>query len=158
MEQGLAEADSPADFASRIGCSKGISGYIISTVSAVLFCWLRWPNEFRRPVEAIVMMGGDADSTASVLGGLAGATCGESSIPTEWLTRLAEWPYSVTWMRTVLVPALQSRFWSDASGTDRIKVRRPLPALLLPLSILARNLIFLIIVLGHGLRRLFPPW
>lgn len=44
-------------------------------------------------------MGGDADSTGAVVGGIAGATLGVGGIPDEWFNGLLEWPRSVVWMR-----------------------------------------------------------
>ena len=157
IEQGLAHGDSAVGFAARLQCERGVSGYIVKTVAAVLFCWLRWPGEFRRPIEQIIMLGGDADSTAAVLGGLAGASCGPTAIPPEWLNRLAEWPYSVNWMRS-LGQALRRKFAAEAPLTEAIPTASPLPRWLMPLAIVIRNVVFLVIVLGHGLRRLLPPY
>jgi ADP-ribosylglycohydrolase len=161
LQQSLAAGESAAEFAARLNCQRGITGYIVHTVAAVLFCWLRWPGEFRRPMEEIILLGGDSDSTAAILGGLAGASCGTQSIPTEWISHLAEWPYSVDWMAAVLGPELQRRFGDDQPATPMI-VRReaptPLPRSLMPLAVIVRNVFFLIVVLFHGFRRLLPPY
>jgi len=117
-------------------------------------------------------LGGDVDSTAAILGGLAGACCGDEAIPREWLDGLIEYPYSVTWMKTVLAPALRKQFGSepirpvhDAEATDGtmaarepVGVRPPLPLVINGLTILGRNLFFFIVVLVHGVRRLLPPY
>lgn len=161
VEQSLAGDESAAEFAARLGLDRGISGYIVSTVAAVLFCWLRWPGEFRRPMEEIIQLGGDTDTTAAILGGLAGATCGPESIPQEWLERLIEWPYSVTWMRSVLATELGQRFGVtglSTAGRQPVVPLSPTPRGINWLAVLGRNLVFLAIVLTHGFRRLLPPY
>lgn len=161
LQQSLAASESAAEFAARLNCRRGITGYIVHTVAAVLFCWLRWPGEFRRPMEEIILLGGDSDSTAAILGGLAGASCGTQSIPPEWISHLAEWPYSLEWMAAVLGPDLQRRFGSDQPATPvlvRQEAPTPLPRFLMPLAVLVRNVFFLAVVLFHGFRRLLPPY
>jgi ADP-ribosylglycohydrolase len=159
VEQSLISQESADEFAKRIKCERGVSGYIIHTVSAVLFCWLRWPGEFRRPLEEVIMLGGDADTTSALLGGLAGASCGAAAIPTEWINRLIEWPYSVSWMRTVLSPQLQHSFGPEMPRpVQPSRVVLPHPQPLNALFVLTRNLVFLGIVLTHGIRRLLPPY
>lgn len=159
VEQSVIVQESADEFAARIQCERGISGYIIHTVAAVLFCWLRWPGEFRRPLEEVIMLGGDADTTGALLGGLAGASCGAAAIPTEWISRLIEWPYSVSWMRTVLSPQLQQRFGPEIPRpVPPSRVALPYPQPFNALFVLTRNLGFLGIVLTHGIRRLLPPY
>ncbi|MBS0206417.1 MAG: ADP-ribosylglycohydrolase family protein [Planctomycetes bacterium] len=157
VESAVHAHETAAEFAARIGLERGVTGYMVHTVSAVLFCWLRWPGEFRRPVEEIVLLGGDADSTAAILGGLAGASCGVNAIPPEWLENLIEWPCSVRWMQSRLAVALHHRFESDVVCTPESRLS-PLPWGINSLAILGRNLVFLVIVLAHGLRRLLPPY
>ena len=161
VEKSLQENVTASDFASRMGLGEGISGYIIHTVATVLFCWLRWPGEFRRPVEEIIQLGGDTDTTAALVGGLAGAACGSKAIPQEWLDRLIEWPYSVRWMQTVLGRKLQQRFGESEPSTgvrEQRQILFPLPRFFVGIAVLGRNLLFLVIVLAHGFRRLRPPY
>jgi hypothetical protein len=159
VETALVAEDSAIEFAQSIGCEKGISGYIVHTVAAVLFCWLRWPGEFRRPLEQIVKLGGDTDTTGAILGGLAGAMCGVHAIPPEWTDRLIEWPYSVTWLQETLSKKLHRQFVeSDGSVNLSSSVRPPIPHPFNGLMVLLRNLAFLMVVLGHGFRRLLPPY
>lgn len=158
VELALEANESALEFAARMGLENGVSGYIVHTVSAVLFCWLRWPGEFRRPVEEIILLGGDTDSTAAILGGLAGTCCGVNSIPREWLDYLIEWPYSVTWMQFRLAADLHIRLESNAANSPPMPRLSPLPTGLTALAALGRNIVFLTIVLAHGLRRLLPPY
>jgi hypothetical protein len=116
-----------------------------------LYCWLRHPGDFRQAVEEVIALGGDADSTGAIVGGMVGATVGASGIPAEWLGGLFEWPRSVTWMRA-LAERLAVCFPQDGDGDHP----RPLP-LFWP-GTLPRNLLFLSTVLLHGLRRLLPPY
>jgi ADP-ribosyl-[dinitrogen reductase] hydrolase len=159
VEAAVAAEDSAIEFAQRIGCGKGISGYIIHTVAAVLFCWLRWPGEFRRPLEQIVKLGGDTDTTGAILGGLAGATCGIQAIPPEWTDRLIEWPYSATWLQNALGKNVHRQFAeSDGAANQSSQLRSPLPRPFNGLMVLLRNVAFLMVVLAHGFRRLLPPY
>ena len=49
-------------------------------------------------VKNVIRCGGDADTTAAIVGGIIGAAVGKDGIPAAWLDRLFEWPRSVTWM------------------------------------------------------------
>lgn len=139
----LAHAADAAQYAMSIGVFDGVTGYINRTVPVALYCWLRWPADFRSAVEAAVLLGGDTDTVAAIVGGLVGATAGEAAIPREWLDGLVDWPRSVTWIRQ-----LATRLADRAEGPQRLFW----PAL--PL----RNELFLLIVLFHGFRRLLPPY
>jgi len=130
---------------------RGVSGFICHTIAAALFCWLRWSTEFRRPVEEVILMGGDTDSTAAIVGGLAGATLGVTAIPQEWLDTMIDWPTSISWLR---------RFSTElhiAFGSDKFVV--PPNVLQVPwLLLLWRNWFFVVVVLVHVLRRMLPPY
>ena len=152
LQTSLTNGESAAQFAGRLRLQRGVTGYIVHTVVAVLFCWLRWPGEFRRPMEEVIELGGDSDTTAAILGGLLGASCGTDSIPPEWLDGLIEWPCSVTWLREQLAPALRSVAETD-SPTTALRISRWRWS-----AQLARNAVFLVIVLFHGFRRLLPPY
>jgi ADP-ribosylglycohydrolase len=140
-----------AEFAEALGLRRGISGYVYHTVPAALYCWLCSPGDFRRAVEEVIELGGDADTTGAITGGLCGATAGAGGIPAEWLAGMAEWPLSVAWMRR-LAGRLAEQFPEKGEGQ-----RRKPPRLFWP-ALLPRNLIFLLLVLGHGFRRLLPPY
>ena len=64
------------------------SGYIVESLEAALWCFLRADN-FRDAILMAVNLGDDADTTAAVCGQLAGAHYGESGIPERWRQRLA---------------------------------------------------------------------
>ncbi len=138
----LRRGATPEAFADAMGCGNGISGFINHTVPVALYCWLRYPENFRPAVESAILLGGDADTVGAIVGGLAGATLGADAIPGEWLTGLWEWPRTVAWMQ--------------ALGEQLAEHGAPLP-LTWP-AIPPRNLLFTCVVLLHGLRRLLPPY
>lgn len=162
----LAKRSPAHDFATEIGCSEGVSGYVLDTVPAALYCFLAHPGDPRRAIEETILLGGGADSTGAVVGGLAGASSGASALPDEWIRGLVDHPRSSTWLRR-LGERLARRFpagivavgephtgasaWSGETG-----VVSPLPLFwpLLPL----RNMLFLVVALLHGFRRLAPPY
>jgi ADP-ribosylglycohydrolase len=147
MAEHLARGAEPRDYARALGLDDRISGYINHTVPAALYCWLRYPGEFRTAVEQVILLGGDTDTTAAIVGGIAGAAAGASSIPQEWLDGLLEWPRSVEWMR-----ALAVRLAEAASGRQQ----KPLPVFLPGVPV--RNFVFLAIIVAHIIRRLLPPY
>jgi ADP-ribosyl-[dinitrogen reductase] hydrolase len=144
IETHLARGDSIAQFADALKLQRGVSGYIYHTVPVAIYAWLRWPGEFRRPVEEVIALGGDADTTGAITGALAGATCGVTAIPLEWLEGIREWPRSVAWICNL----------ADCLASPSVHRSAPLfwPALLL------RNALFFILVLLHAFRRLLPPY
>jgi hypothetical protein len=150
------------EFAEELELQRGVSGFAHHCVPVALFCWLRWPGDFRAAVEAAVLAGGDTDSTAAIVGGLVGATTGEAGLPRQWLDGIAEWPRTVLWMRTLgrrLAAAADCKD-SGAAPACVASSSSPLPSPL-PLfwpGLIVRNVIFLAIVLLHGFRRLFPPY
>jgi ADP-ribosyl-[dinitrogen reductase] hydrolase len=151
LEKSLGDQVPAVELADALGLHRGISGYIYHTVPLVLYCWLRHLGDFRQAVEEIISLGGDADSTGAILGGLAGATLGASGIPDKWLAGLLEWPCSLAWMRR-LAERLVQRF--PETGVPQ---RQEPPPLFWP-GLLPRNLLFLMVVLVHGFRRLLPPY
>ncbi len=82
------------EFAARTFSERGISGYTYHTVPAAIHAWLASPYDFERAVTNIIQCGGDADSTAAIVGGIIGARVGRAGIPTRWLRDLKEWPCS----------------------------------------------------------------
>jgi ADP-ribosyl-[dinitrogen reductase] hydrolase len=143
----LREGVAPAELCARIGSRRGVSGYVGHTVPVALHCWLRHPTDFRAVVEEAICLGGDADTVGSIAGTLAGAGLGASGIPAELLAGLRDWPRSVAWFGTLAEALAEAR-----PGVASRPPSAPLPA------VLARNVLFAGVVLGHGLRRLLPPW
>jgi ADP-ribosylglycohydrolase len=132
-----------------MGLRRGVTGYMYHTVPVALYCWLRSPGDFRRAVEEVIELGGDADTTGAIVGALCGATVGASGIPEEWLRRLIEWPRTVGWMRR-LSERLARQFGPAPAREKPLGLFWP--------GLLVRNLGFLVVVLLHGFRRLLPPY
>lgn len=63
------------------------SGYIVDTVQTVLHAFTRHAG-FAEAVIDAVNRGEDADTTGALVGMLAGACCGASGLPRDWLARL----------------------------------------------------------------------
>ena len=138
--------------AEELGLYDGVTGYVYHTVPMSVYCWLRSAGNYRQAVEEVIGLGGDADTTGAIVGGIAGATVGASNIPAAWITGIVDWPRSVTWMSR-LARRLAKQF---SSGQEPVRAYGPL-GLFWP-AIPVRNLLFLIIVLLHIFRRLLPPY
>jgi ADP-ribosylglycohydrolase len=151
LEVHLQRGASAAELAEALGLASGVSGYMYHTVPLALYCWLRYAGDFRQAVEAVIDLGGDADSTGALVGGLAGATLGEQAIPREWLEGLIEWPRSVGWMRQ-LAERLATVFPRCDGSVSPQRAPYAWPGQI------PRNLFFLAIVLAHGCRRILPPY
>lgn len=65
------------------------SGYVMHSLEAALWCLLR-ETTYRATVLAAVNLGRDTDTTAAIVGGLAGAAYGLERIPGNWLDALAK--------------------------------------------------------------------
>jgi ADP-ribosylglycohydrolase len=151
LEEHLGRGADAAELADALGLGRGVSGYVYHTVPLALYGWLRHPSDFRGAVEEVIALGGDADTTGAIVGGIAGATVGAAGIPREWLDGLLEWPRSVAWMRE-LAGHLAGEFLGNGSAAGRGPVPLFWPGLV------PRNLFFLAAVLVHGFRRLLPPY
>jgi len=151
LEDHLNTESSTEDLAHALGFKKGVSGYIYQTVPVVIFAFLRHTGDYRQTVESVISLGGDTDSTGAIAGALAGAAAGADGIPRDWVDGIMEWPRSVAWMRKLAQNLA-------ASTGKEIMETRPGPVPLFWPGILPRNLLFMVIVLVHGFRRLFPPY
>ena len=143
----IARGESSAQFAESIGCGKGVSGYMYHTIPCVLHVWLAHQNNYRAAVTAMIRLGGDADTTAAIVGAIVGARVGRAGIPAGWLRDLCGWPRSVSRMEQ-----LGARLAASAAG-QAVK-----PLWINPLTLLLRNVFFMVVVLLHGFRRLLPPY
>lgn len=110
--------------------------------------WLSHPADLKSAITGVIECGGDADSTAAIVGGIVGASVGREGIPSDWLDGLCEWPRSVEWMER-----LAEQLASAMESGRQVRAMR-LPAL----AVVMRNLFFLAVVLCHGFRRLLPPY
>ena len=132
-----------SEFACRLGCGDGVTGFALHTVPAALHAWMRHAGDFRAAVTQVVRCGGDTDSTAAITGAIVGAGTGPRGIPASWLAGIVEWPRGVGWMR---------RCCDDAGAATGGAPSRRLELAWLPWT-LARNLAMFVVVLYVLLRR-----
>jgi ADP-ribosyl-[dinitrogen reductase] hydrolase len=150
-EAALASAragEDTATFAASFGCANGVTGYMYHSVPAVLHAWFRHPWNYAAAVTEVIRCGGDTDTTAAMVGGIVGAGVGKEGIPAHWLAGIWDWPRGLPWIEELArraVKAAQTRTRQDT-------------LFIAPWLLLARNLVFLIVVLAHGFRRLGPPY
>lgn len=140
--------ETAALFATQLKINFGISGYVYHTVPIVVQVWLRYQENYVDAIEEIVRLGGDTDTTAAILGGIIGSAVGKSGIPENWLDNLWEYPRTVKWIESLG----ERLFEVSNSGKHQSALPLSIPGLLL------RNLLFSLIVIGHGFRRLLPPY
>lgn len=124
----------------------GVSGYCHHTVACALQIWLRLPGDFEGVIAEAVSCGGDTDTVAAIVGGIVGAGVGADALPAHWLEDLFEWPRSVAWMEELAVELTVAKAGLREAEVPGISI----------LGVLARNLLFFVVVLAHGLRRLLP--
>ncbi|WP_164104229.1 ADP-ribosylglycohydrolase family protein [Candidatus Laterigemmans baculatus] len=146
--ESVSAGESTRALAASLGLEKGVTGYTYHTVPVVIHAWLSHPTDYATAVTAVIECGGDADTTAAIVGGIVGAGVGREGIPKEWVYRLCEWPRSVRWMARLAQQLAEVR--STSAPAKAISVN--------PVAVLPRNLLFLAVVLVHGFRRLAPPY
>ncbi len=112
LQSFLEQRRSPRAVARHFGWDRQVSGCIVPTTIMASYCWLRYPSNFRRAVESAILLGGDTDSVAAIVGGLVGAHIGARRLPAElvkgisrlshgpaWIEKLAErlsyWPHGI---------------------------------------------------------------
>lgn len=142
MEGCLAEGKSTAELAAAMGLEKGVSGYAWHSVPVALYAWLRHPDDFAAALTSALDCGGDTDTVGAIVGGIAGARVGVEAIPAAWREGIVDWPINVAALR---------------DGAERVASGGRLPRVFWPMRVV-RNLGFLAVVLGHGFRRMLPPY
>ncbi len=140
--------ESARRFCSANNMEKGVSGYCYSTLAVVLQIWLRHYDDIEAAITEAVRCGGDTDTVAAIVGGMVGARAGRDGLPRTWLARLTDWPRSVAWIESL----------GDRLHRCKVEGRRDRPPTVFFPFALTRNLLFMLIVLAHGFRRLAPPY
>lgn len=149
VRRSLTASESTGDFAARaMGLGNGITGYSYHTVPIVLHAWLRHPEDYAAAVEEVIRCGGDTDTSAAIVGAIIGARVGEEGIPAAWREDLIEWPCGLAWIRRVGLTAARA-----ARQGQRTK-----PVSMNGVGVIVRNVLFALVILGHGFRRLLPPY
>lgn len=72
IEAALRKGESAEQFAERLGLDRGVSGYVNHTVPVALYCWLRWPGDYRKAVEEVILLGGTPTRRPRSSGALSG--------------------------------------------------------------------------------------
>ncbi len=83
------------------------SGYAVHSLEAALWCFAR-TSDFRSAVLKAANLGDDADTTAAIVGQIAGAYYGDAGIPPDWLGKLYMGPV-IAEMASALLDAAQRR-------------------------------------------------
>jgi ADP-ribosyl-[dinitrogen reductase] hydrolase len=146
--QSAANNETAQQFCKNQKMGKGVSGYCYSTLAVVLQIWFRLHDDLEGAITEAVGCGGDTDTVAAIIGGIVGAKVGKQGLPINWLDRLTDWPRSVSWMESL---CQQLNNVKDSGVHQRPKY------IFFPFAFL-RNMVFILIVLTHGFRRLLPPY
>jgi ADP-ribosylglycohydrolase len=144
----VARNERTAEFGMSMGMAGGVSGYVNHTVPIALHAAWSRPQDFHAAVLSVIECGGDADTTAAIVGGIIGAAVGTEGIPAEWLNCLRDSPRSVSWIGEL------GRRLAGEGSTKETLIAPDCPWLRLVL----RNTFFATVVLAHGFRRLLPPY
>jgi ADP-ribosylglycohydrolase len=148
LDEAIDANKSVKDFARSLGLGNGVTGYAFHTVPVAIYAWLRHPNHFRKALVETLECGGDTDTVGAIVGALVGSNVGEDGIPKEWLGSLWEWPRTTGKMRLL----------ARRLALTKEQGQPQPPISYFWIGVLPRNLFFLLVILGHGLRRLFPPY
>ncbi|MDE1465139.1 ADP-ribosylglycohydrolase family protein [Spartinivicinus poritis] len=133
------------EFAVSLSLSKGVTGYIYHTVPVAIHAWLSHSGNFEAAVTSVVRCGGDTDTVAAIVGGIVGAAVGKAGIPEKWLDGICDWPISINKIEEV-------------AGQLSSKKESSKPAKISFFFSMLRNIVFMMVILVHGLRRLLPPY
>jgi ADP-ribosylglycohydrolase len=154
MEQALTQLQpflqrrsSARDVARHFGWQRGISGHILPTTVMAVYCFLRHPNNYRHALKSALMLGGNTDGVAAIVGGLVGAHIGAQALPRQLVEGLSDWPQDRRWIERL---AIRLSDWPH--GVDDLLLAPPLPAH--PVGLLLRNLFRWPLVLTHAVARI----
>ena len=62
-------------------------------VALALYCFLKYPDDYRKTVLRGANTNGDSDSIACIAGGISGAYLGIDAIPDDWINRIEKTDY-----------------------------------------------------------------
>jgi ADP-ribosylglycohydrolase len=148
IAEALGANESVAQFASRLGLTNGVTGYSLHVVSIAIYAWMSHQSDFRSAMIDALNCGGDTDTIGAILGALCGASGGPEAIPEEWLNGIWEWPRSIKFIRRLANRLAEQKQTVLALGPVRYWWSGVIP----------RNILFLVVVILHGFRRLLPPY
>lgn len=147
LEQAWSRGDSVADLSAAIGFRRRQGGFVYFTVPIAVFSWMRHFGDLTETVATVIRVGGDTDTCAAIAGGLAGASLGLGGLPGRVLAGLRDYPLSVKRLMQTAIDAV----------ADRPPLRRGLSPWFFA-ALFLRNGVFLLVLLGHVVRRCLPPY
>lgn len=130
---------STESFASSIGCTDRVSGFVMHTGPVVCHAALKHSSSVEDAIIACIRCGGDTDTTAAIAGGIVGARVGVARMNTDLLNRIWDWPRGLDRLRQF------AHLASEAAQSRRVLQAR---SAMYPLR-LTRNLVFLGVILTH---------
>lgn len=139
-------------FCKKQGMEKGVSGYCYATLKVALHIILRNQNDYKTAITESINCGGDTDTLAAIVGSVVGAGVGATNIPPPWLGGVKEWPRSVSWMNKLAGQVGATKAENNIKESLNKSIKVPYP------YAMVRNGFFMVVVLLHGFRRLFPPY
>jgi ADP-ribosylglycohydrolase len=142
------ESISTSEFALARGHASRVSGYIVHSVPVALHAAFSNPQDPVAAALACIACGGDTDTTAAIAAGVVGARVGLAGIPQELVAAIWDWPRGTPRLRE----------WGEAAARAMELGAPERPSLPRYPLCLARNLIFLGVVLAHAARRALPPY
>lgn len=148
LRQSLGSGEETSNFAVKINMHNAVTGFIVPTVLVALHAWLSNLDSFTDVVITCIRCGGDTDTVGSIAGSLSGAYLGFERLPSHFGERIFDYPFSYSRLASLSIGLV-------ALDSNQSSVRwMGFRWLLLPF----RNIIFLLIVLLHGIRRMAPPY
>jgi ADP-ribosyl-[dinitrogen reductase] hydrolase len=144
----LADNRSVMQFADSLGLAKGVTGYALHSAPVAIFAWVRHRPDAEMALSSALTCGGDTDSVGALIGAIAGAGFGSRCWPKTWVDRISDWPFGVANLRRIACGVAE--FDNKETQSRGFSVIWPL--------MFVRNMVVLVLVLGHGVRRLLPPY
>lgn len=135
-------------FAGRLGLVTGVTGYSLHVVVIAVYALLLHAGNFRKALTSALNCGGDTDTVAAILGAMCGSVVDADGIPQEWIDGICDWPRSIGFARRVAERLAEQKHAPVSLGSVRYAWWGAVP----------RNILFLGVVLFHGIRRIFPPF
>ncbi len=158
----LQNGQSVDEFASALSLDQGVSGYMYHTVPVAVYAFFRHPDDYRSAVQSVIRCGGDTDTVAAIAGAIVGTRVGVSGIPQEWRDGYRDWPWTIRRLKRLAKRlSMKSGGSAENGGISKGTIHFLMVAVGVVLGFFARsvrNLFFLVIILGHIIRRMLPPY
>ena len=150
LRSALALRESVPEFAGRVGAIDGVSGYALQSVPVAIYAAVRHRDDFATALSEAIGCAGDTDTVGAMTGALVGDTRRHvAGIRRSWRESIIDFPCSPALLQRVAEKLSRQIAEDTTLGPVRYCCWPAVPM---------RNLIFLGIVLAHGLRRLLPPY